>query len=287
MKTIDQAFQSVLKLHWGQERFKLSGRQKEVERLYIGKIKDVFGRKRLDELKRADVKMWLISMIDTPCTSNRALEVLQRVYSFSMEMEWCTQNPCTGVKSFPEKKRKRFASIEEISKIGKLIKFHLEGKKRHGALLLFALIYTGARPQSLLGAKYSNLKVEGDCGVLTFHGKSTADSGEMESVVFPAQLMAELSRQPKRTDGYIFHPTAWRGVWELIRKQADCGDLWARDLRRTFASVGMSNGISIDAIGTTLNHKSSQTTKGYAMMFDSAKRDTTTKIASQLDVLIG
>lgn len=285
--TLTEAFEKVISEHWGQPRYVKSGRLQDVTSLFK-RIEPAFGGRALNAVTGAQVRKWHREQMSEPSAANRALEVLSRIYSYANENEWCENNPCRAIKAFPERKRKRFATPDEIKKIQAMIRGNLDDAVfGPGALFLLAMLYTGARPKSLVDAKWDQLKVmsEGH-GVLTFHGKSTADSGEDEVLIFPAQLMCELEKRPKRKDGRLFHPSNWRLLWKNIQKVFGLKDLWVRDLRRTFATVALSNGVSIDAIAEALNHKSSQTTKIYAKLFDETRVKTTNAIALCMQDLI-
>ena len=73
-----------------------------------------------------------------------------------------------------------------------------------------------------------------------------------------------------------------RYVWKLARKAAGVPDLQLRDARRTFASVGLSNGTSLDAIGKHFGHTKTQTTEGYAWLLEDAAKALVNKTADQM-----
>jgi integrase len=52
--------------------------------------------------------------------------------------------------------------------------------------------------------------------------------------------------------------------WLAIRKAAGLADVRIHDLRHTFASLGVSAGMSLPLIGALLGHTSTQTTARYA-----------------------
>lgn len=290
--TVYEAFLDIATNYWNSPRFNRSGRHDEVSRLYFKMIEKPMGASKLSDVTFQQVRMWHASTgFGSPTYANRALEVLSKIFSYQIEKGWPGVNPCKGVKANPEKKRKRFATPEELKLIGEKLNERLNrgGYSTSGALFILALAYTGARPKSLEIANWNDLAIDPEKGhgIYTFHGKSSADSGEDETVVFPKQLVDILAARPRLKSGKIFASHAcWRSVWNQIRYEVGCTDLWARDLRRTFASVGLSSGVSIGAIGETLNHKSAQTTKVYAKIFDEAKIESATTIADKMQELM-
>jgi hypothetical protein len=77
-----------------------------------------------------------------------------------------------------------------------------------------------------------------------------------------------------------------RAFWKRIQNETGCKDLWARDLRRTMATVGLSNGVALGVIGKLLNHKSNQTTEIYAKAFETKKIEAVEVIADELVQII-
>lgn len=283
--TINEAYEGLRAHHYKAKRYIESGWAAEAHRLFTVHIEKTVGSKALMELTRKGVRHWHLSMASRPTEGNRTLSVLSKIYKYAIEEEITDSNPCFLVKPFTERKRKRVATTEEIAKIGSILKAYIEDtrlgrvKLRRQAIFLYALLVTGARPRSLENAIWAEL--DRRSGVLTFDGKNTSESGDQETVVFPPQLMDLLDKdQPPMSS--IFNTTMPVAMWNKIRKQVGCPDLWARDLRRTFATMGMSHGISIDLIGEILNQKSTQTTKIYAKAFDQTKTETSTFIADKI-----
>jgi integrase len=286
-KTVGEVFKAVLEKHWSQERYIKSGREKAARLIWHKYLEPEFSGQKISEDSVIAIRNWHNRLSDRPTTANRALEVLSKVFAYAVEQGWTTRNPCEGVKAFREKKRTRVATKEELKNIltnvYEIVKTP-ENKFAEAALFILALIFTGARPKDLKEARWSTFVKDPEAGhgVLTFFGKSTADSGEMERVVFPKVLVDLIEKFPRREDGRIFGSQKVRALWDKITADVGCQDLWSRDLRRTFASVGLSKGVSLDSIAETLNHKSSQTTKTYARAFDNSRVEVTNEIAEHV-----
>lgn len=290
--TVNELFEKVWYAHWSDERFKSSGWAAEVHRLFTRQIMPTLGEKSILALKSAQIRGWHLDMKATPVNANRALEVLTKLYTFAEEKEWITpdQNPTRMVKAHKEKKRKRFATPQEIEKIVAIMEKEAP-KNRTSVAFLYALLFSGARPRSLERATYEELEIVdhgGEIfGVLTFFGKSSAETGEDEQVILPPQAMKLIDGPDfHNKEDLIFGCKMPRVLWSKIRKEAGCPDLWARDLRRTFATVGLSNGVAIGIIGELLNHKSTQTTKRYAHLLQYKRLEATKTIADQISILI-
>lgn len=285
---LSELFDMCLKEHWDQPRFQLSGHCKEVRSKYKNHIGPKFGQLDYLAITRGQVRDFHKGLGNTPVTANRCLEILSRLFTYSIEKELNTQgiNPCLSVKRFSERKRRRYASEAEIKKIG-LILDRLYATEPLEVTFLYTLLFTGARPRSLERARWDELQeAEDGFGVLTFEGKSTEATGDLETVLLPPHIMELIGKLTRRDDGLIFGIPLPGYLWRKIRKEAGCPDLWARDMRRTFASVGMSNDVEIGIIGELLNHHSVQTTKRYAKLSNTARVKGVTAIADKLNSIL-
>lgn len=283
--TVKQLYRKVYAEHWNTARYVKSGWAYQVETIYKTHIKRVFGREKLSTVTRLRVKNWHRKYLDSnPTAGNRALAVLSKMFMFAEEQELRPQNtnPCTFVKSHEEKSRTRYATNEEIKKIDVILQ--REAAKRPKAVaFLYLLMYTGARPSAIARATWNQLKVldvNGETiGLLDYAGK-----GDDEQLILPPQVMKIIESLPKKGEKIvgINMPT---DLWAKVRREAGCEDLWARDLRRTFATVGLSTGVPIGQIGKVLNHKQTQTTEIYAKLIDSKKISTALHIATEVEKL--
>lgn len=189
-------------------------------------------------------------------------------------------NPCSAVPDHPEVKRTRYAQGGEIPAVGKVLEREAVNHPAEVAYI-YVLIFTGSRPRAIERCTLDNLeRLQNGVGVLTFQGKSGR-----EQVILPLQAMALLDKLPpdRETLTGIKFP---RRFWEAVREEAGCRDLWARDWRRTFATVGLSNGLNLDGLGELLNHKDPETTRIYAKLLSEARVEMAAKIASKLETML-
>ena len=284
---IRDLFAKCYESHWNKPRYVDSGWAQEVKNLYEKNIKAAFGDRDCRELSAKEIRKWHEGMASRPTAANRSLEVLSRIYSFAEEDEIVSlgANPCRLVHAFTEKKRSRYGTEEELKKIGEALREELKAHPRE-ATFCYVVALTGARPKKLAESRWDSIRRESGHGILVFEGKGTADSGEAEVVVLPGIVLKLLESLPKREDRLIFGPIDYRPTWERIREKAGCPDLWLRDLRRTFASVGLSQGVGIDKIGELLNHRSAQTTKTYARLIPGARVVAAHQISRKIAVLL-
>lgn len=285
---LDELFQSCWSEHWNCQRFNLSGHAQEVKSKYENHIKSRFGSIEYLKLTRSEVRDFHKGFRDTPVTGNRLLEILSKLYKFSIDKEWNELgfNPCFGIKHFTERKRKRYASETEIKRIG-LILDRLYETIPLEVTFLYCLLFTGSRPRAIERARWDELQEIDGYGILTFEGKSTAETGDEEMVIIPENIMNLIRKLPRRSDDLIFGIPLPGYLWRKIRKEAGCPDLWCRDLRKTFATVGFSGGVDKGVVGKLLNHHSPATTDRYAMLDNSARLEAVNAIKTKMNKILG
>jgi integrase len=287
--TLNELYQKCLDDHWSEKRFVESGWKKEVERNWSRHIAKVFGDMNPVNVNATVVRVWHRGLKGTPTAANRSLEILSRVFNYGIENGTLPagSNPCPHVKAYVEAQRTRFATEEEIGRIGAALE---ERKKSQPFTVAFCwtLMLTGARPRSLMRARRDELTVHGDYGVLRFAGKATHTTGEEESVVVPPQALRLLTALPHRPDGLIFGKIVYRRFWANITQTAGCSGLWLRDIRRTFATMGLSIGaLDRDRMKEVLNHRSVVTTERYAKILPKAKIEAAHLTAAKMAQLGG
>lgn len=287
--TVKELFELAYKLHWSKPRYQHSRWAYEVEKYFVRNIEPIFGSKEVNALTPRMIRHWLSNFHEKPYAGNRSLEVLSKMFSIAEEEEIIAlgTNPCRIVKYLPEIKRGRFASEEEIQAISQILKRKVFAERpSRQAVLLLAILHSGARPISLSRAKRSDLKTfmrNGEkWGQIEFIGKSSLETGQKEKVVFPPFIVKLIEHFPPTKCGTLFGVVSYKKIWMQVTKEANCPDLWARDLRRTFATIGMSAGVGVDIVGELLNHSSADTTKVYAKLMDGARVNAVDTIATRL-----
>jgi len=258
--------------------------QKEVRRLFEKDIKPAFGSHRLSEVTPAKVRTWHRGYAATPYVGNRALAVLSRMFAFAEEAELRPQhtNPCSLVTPHEEQSRERFATEDELAKIGSIL-----GREAasHPVAVAFirVLALTGSRPSGLERMTWGSIERVNGGAAVTFNGKSGT-----ETLILSSQALEIIEALPRsKAHDLVFGIKNPSGFWAKVRREAGCVDLRVRDLRRTFATVGMGDAVPMDTISEVLNHKDAQTTKIYAKLLDRKKAEAAVKISSRMAELMG
>lgn len=260
---------------------------REAKRLYVTRLKPKLGHLRISAVAYEQVQPIYNSMKATPVAANRVLAVLSKMMRLAEKWRMRPRgtNPVTEFSGdkYTERKRKRYAKPEELKSIGAILEHGL-GRPDNIAFL-YVLAFSGARPSEIERATpdmVDRVTVKGRVyGVLRIAEGKTGE----RTVYLPPQAMAALDRLP--ADRERLAGAFPRRLWRSIKAEVGCKDLWCRDLRRTFATVGMSNGVASSQIGELLGHASTQTTKIYAKLMEDAGLKAAGSIADKMAEMLG
>jgi len=173
-------------------------------------------------------------------------------------------NPASGVERFPETKRRRFITPDELPQLSKAIDREADEYVRHAVWLL---LLTGLRRGELLNTKWSDI----DWKQRTLSIPKTKN-GEALLAPLSHAAISRLKTVPQmQGNPYIIcgrkagqHLVNLKDAWGRIRTAAGLNDLRIHDLRRTVGSWLVRDGASLHLVGSVLNHKDQKTTAGYA-----------------------
>jgi len=288
--TINRLMLKALKEYWNTPRYLRSGLFKSIL-LAFKKNFGPIGAYKLSEINVRKVDSWHKSMEKTPIQANRCLAYLSTALNWAIKQDFTQiKNPCGSVKKFPARKRARYATPDEIKKIAAYLEANFEQQPLSTAYL-YLILTTGTRPSAIPRLMWKNLEIktnaEGqEIGLIKFFGKTTAKTGEAETLILPPKTLSMIMKLPK-TGEYIVPMNRSKRLWARIQKEFGLQDLWARDLRRTYATVGLSGGVPLSKIGELLNHRCWETTKTYAKLMDEQRIASAMAVAKNLDEIIG
>jgi integrase len=248
-------------------------------------VKPQIGRKKVSELGRPDIVKLHKSLAGTPFTANRVLSLLSHM--MTMAMKWGLRpegvNPCKGIPKFKEKAKERYLSPEEIDRLFAVLDD--VGVDDPVIAALFKLsVMTGARRGELLNLKWSEV----DLRNRRFKLLDSKTGPKIIHLSGPAAAVVQ-GIHPVHGNPYVFPGridgkplVSVKKAWDSIRKKAGIQDARIHDLRHTFASIGVQNGIPLFDVGKLMGHRSLSTTARYAHLLDKNLTDAVDRIASKI-----
>jgi integrase len=247
------------------------------ERLIKGKIRPRFGKTKLKELTRADISSWHRSMSNTPVEANRALACFRKLLSLaSGDWELLEQNPARGISPFPEQKRERVPTDEELRKLGSwLALVEADGSELPGCVLAAKLMFfTAMRRGEVLGLEWSFIDLENGSARLpdAKSGRRTVPLG-----ITTVDLLKNVSRTGKYvccgfTANEMLSEATFRGFWDRMRAATGIEGLSAHDLRRGALTRAAIMGLSAFAIRDLAGHRSLAMANRYVQRAGNALR---------------
>jgi integrase len=231
---------------------------------YLGSL----ANKKLSTITRKDVAALHGKIGKTaPTAANRLLALLSSAFGRAIEFGlWEGNNPCIGIRRFPEQSRDRFLSADELRRFFEA----LEQEPNDTARDFFSVaLLTGARRANVLEMKWADI----DLDAATWRiGRTKNGTPQTVALVEPVvELLRERRRQAtsvfvfpgKGVTGHLVEP---KKGWARICKAAGIEGARIHDLRRTMGSWQAKTGASLPVIGKSLNHKNQSTTAIYARL---------------------
>lgn len=219
----------------------------------------------------------------TPVRANRVLEVLRKALNMAKRREWIDRNPADGFRRNPESGRRRYLTADEMVRFDAALQ-KLDNKRAVVALRL--LSFTGARLREVLNAEWSQFDFQRNIWT-----KPAATTKQRRLHVVPisdaaATLIQSLADD---SDGKYVFPNGKGGPlsdlkrpWRKVLALAKFKDVRIHDLRHTYASQLISEGVPLSVVGEMLGHTQWQTTQGYAHVDDNPLRKAANKVAEIL-----
>jgi integrase len=215
--------------------------------------------------------------------ASRTVGMLGTIMEFARRNRIITENPARGVHRFPDVKRRRFLSIDELIALGTAMR-EAEGENRTGIAATRALLLTGCRKMEILGLPWSWLDDRARC----IRFSDTKSGAQLRPI--GAAAVAQLEMQPKKDDcEWVFPADRGDGhfiglprVLDRLCARAGLVDVTVHTLRHSFAAVAAELGFSELTIAGLLGHKVSGVTARYAHVPDSALVAAADRVAARI-----
>ena len=243
------------------------------------------GRKVNVELKGTGVSDRMVRSCHALCRSS-----LEK----AVEEGLITRNPSIGCK-LPPKKNGEMKVLTQNEIVRLLNQAYDEG---YYEMFLLELT-TGMRRGEILGLKWRDLNLEtGELNIkrqLTTKGISVPKTkSSIRTVLLPPDML-DLLREMKKTAKYdwIFpspvkegeprNPTAITKRFRIMLERAHCKHVRFHDLRHTFATMAIENGMDVKTLSAMIGHVSSETTLNiYSHVTDTMRAQAAVKIDREI-----
>src|ERR1019366_4467035 len=251
------------------------------------------GKLRLKAVGRQDIETLHPARKATPYGANRLLSLLSKMFNLGIQWKWTTENPARGVPRFPEGKRERWLTTEEIQKFREALDSYAD---QNAANALRLLMLTGSREGEVLKAEWEQFNFQRN--VWTKPSHNTKQKREEHIPLSGPTLKLLKAMMPKDATGPLFPGASGRARVSLRRPWVQackaCGLVQVEkrkgkrstitryhpavrihDLRHSYASHLVSNGVSLHIVGKLLGHTQASTTMRYAHLQDETLRAAT------------
>lgn len=233
--------------------------------------------KKAKDIKKRDIDLLIIDWRKSDIsdkTINDLIGFLRAIFQFGIKNKWISENPAKEVKKILKKKIDiNFLTQEEIEIFINFIEKYPINKK---AALLTA-IKTGVRISELLAIEWSDIDFDKQTISITkqYYKKKLTEPKTIQSnrkVNMPISLkkvLLDLKKQRNllsnlvfcnKNGGYLSQQKFVDNYFKKAMQHINKPDYSFHCLRHTFATVLLSNGISIKYVQEQLGHSSPQTT---------------------------
>tara|TARA_R110002049_G_scaffold4764_1_gene33766 strand:+ start:881 stop:2068 length:1188 start_codon:yes stop_codon:yes gene_type:complete len=249
-------------------------------------IKPQLGLFHIADVTRADIVALHHSLRDTPYQANRMLSLVSKM--FNLAEDWGLRaegsNPVRRIKKFREEEKKRYLSEAEQARLGEVLGQALEDGTEtvHAVSAILLLLFTGCRLGEIRTLRWE---------WVTARHLELPDSKTGRRRIPLPRAAAELLENIPRREGNPHVIIGARGdgplndlqkPWQRLRHAAGLDDVRIHDLRHTYASTAVMNGIDPFELKEIMGHRNLQTTLRYAHFADEKILQAADSIATRL-----
>ena len=271
------------------ERGKPSTREAQA-RVVAARLLPAFGSLPLDRIDRAGVTRWFDEYSCTaPGGANEALGLLCRILNHAIVCGHLRTNPARGIKRNPRPKLTRFLSRGEIRRLHRELDRYAGARpsRARQADIIRLLLLTGCRKSEIRTLRWRD--VDGDTLNL-----ADAKTGPRR-VFLNAPARAIVERQPRSGSALVFPSPINPGrplcsdlpLWYSVRREAGVEDVRIHDLRHTFASHAVLQGVPLPVVSRMLGHKHPSMTLRYAHVGDRETEAAAERIGAAIAQALG
>ena len=251
-------------------RWKPSTRR-NVESVLRCQLLPAFGQLPLDRIAPVDVDAWFDRCsVTSPGNANKALSLLRRIMNHAASSGLIAANPARRTRMNPRPRLTRFLSAEEIVHLHEALDRCVADRPtwKGQADMIRLLLHTGCRKSEIKNLQWSEVGED----TLRLADSKTGP----RTVHLSADARAIVARQRRGTGPFVFPSIADPGrphgnnltLWNRVRELAGLSGVRLHDLRHTYASQAVMNGVSVPVVSKLLGHASTRMTLRYVHLGD-------------------
>jgi len=235
---------------------------KRHDRVNIAHLKDFFKDKYLFEITAQMIEKYKAMRLKkvAPATVNRELASLKHMFTKAIEWKLVKENPAKGVKRLKEPPgRLRYLKIEEIKKL-------LDACADHVRSIVITALNTGMRKSEILNLCWREVDLK-NRKITVINAKNN----ETRVIPINKTLYGELLTLSKKPKGeYVFSNRCGSPFGDIKKgfsvalERAGIEDFRFHDLRHTFGSHLVMQGVNIKTVQQILGHKDIKMTMRYS-----------------------
>lgn len=254
-------------------------------------VNPVLGSTKVSEINFADIQAFHLKRRDTPYLANRGVMILSKMLNLAEDwsLRPMNSNPTKRLKKYPEEEKKRYLDEAEQERLGEVLATMLQCHEisRYVFAAFYLLLLTGCRLSEIQKLRWDY--------VTRTHLELPDSKTGRRRIPLPRAARDLLNTLDER-EGNPFvilgdHGTGYyndlQKPWRKIRARAGLDDVRIHDLRHTYASVAVMNGIDPFMLKEILGHKNLSTTLRYAHLSDDAVQKAAGQIANRLAATLG
>ncbi len=240
-----------------------------------------FGKYKVNTIKNTEIEAFHLTLKNKLHTANRVLTLLSIIFQYAIKHNIIENSPTKGIKKFYEEKRERYLSNEEIQSImGVLAK----SANQMNVKAIKLLLLTGSRKGEILKAKWcqfdfsrglwlkpASFTKQKKPSIVVLNTYTIEILQEMKQNIVKSDDISLHVNEIISTEEYLFYNTQTKKELNDIKRffakicmEANIKNLRIHDLRHTFASILVSNDVSLEKTGALIGHSNTSTTQRYA-----------------------
>jgi integrase len=255
-------------------------------------LRPELGNRPIEAVERTEIAALHHARRGTPRRANYIIAVARSFFSYAEDAGHrpSDTNPAKRIRAYPENRRERFLSNDEIGRAAAAITAAQRAGKVSGyaAAGLLLCMLTGARQGEIKWLRWREVDFERRLLLLE-------DSKTGRRPIYLSEPALVILRALPRVIGNDYVIVGDKvgepyqrlsNAWIKIRATVGLDDVRLHDLRHTFASVGASEALSLPMIGRLLGHTVPATTQRYAHLAADPVREANERIGMRIAGLI-